>query len=328
MDESNLTSLHQVVLRVEKGDLKSQLQRSRTSINDTDAQGNTALLWAAKYRVKIAELLIQRGASFEIQSIEGETPLVSHAHRDENYWRGCGGSCVVSKLIRYSPTRLGPADLGACRLGSGRINYFPSTRSCTSPTQPRPPHRSRLPIHPTALHLLLGRKSKFYFVAGSLSDLTVDPFGHNIKRYILVILHYTYVLLICTQFILSMGNRPQGARKLYCGSMIIYSVILAHSTCACIYIIIHQFSKSDASLKLGHNLFTNLVVSLASIIGLYFLMSSLYLDPWHIHLHRTIFPASPFLYLYLASLCVLQYTRCIVGKGEDKNEGSYLAKEL
>jgi len=50
----------------------------------------------------------------------------------------------------------------------------------------------------------------FYFVAGSLRDPKVDPFGHNIGNYIFYILKYFCVLLICMQFIISMGNRPQG----------------------------------------------------------------------------------------------------------------------
>src|ERR1700722_8393247 len=59
----------------------------------------------------------------------------------------------------------------------------------------------------------------FYFVAGSLSDPTIDPFGHSVGLYIFAILRYTCVLLICPQFILSMGNRPQGAKRLYMASM-------------------------------------------------------------------------------------------------------------
>ncbi|KAL8804366.1 MAG: hypothetical protein Q9200_005861 [Gallowayella weberi] len=50
----------------------------------------------------------------------------------------------------------------------------------------------------------------FYFVAGSLSDPKLDPFGHRIGLIIFTILRFACVLLICTQFILSMGNRPQG----------------------------------------------------------------------------------------------------------------------
>ena len=50
----------------------------------------------------------------------------------------------------------------------------------------------------------------FYFIAGSLADQRLDPFGHRIGLYIFTILRFACVLLICTQFILSMGNRPQG----------------------------------------------------------------------------------------------------------------------
>lgn len=50
----------------------------------------------------------------------------------------------------------------------------------------------------------------FYFIAGALAAPEVDPFGHNIGKIIFILLRYACVLLICLQFILSMGNRPQG----------------------------------------------------------------------------------------------------------------------
>lgn len=50
----------------------------------------------------------------------------------------------------------------------------------------------------------------FYFVAGSLGDKKNDPFGHHVGQYIFVVLRYACILVICLQFILSMGNRPQG----------------------------------------------------------------------------------------------------------------------
>lgn len=50
----------------------------------------------------------------------------------------------------------------------------------------------------------------FYFIAGSLANPEHDPFGHNMGKYIFYVLRYACVLLICLQFILSMGNRPQG----------------------------------------------------------------------------------------------------------------------
>jgi chitin synthase len=146
----------------------------------------------------------------------------------------------------------------------------------------------------------------FYFVAGSLSDPTVDPFGHSIGLYIFAILRYTCVLLICTQFILSMGNRPQGAKKLYMASMIIYSIIMAYNTFATIYIVVRQLKDPTASIQLGNNVFTNLIVSTAATVGLYFFMSFFYLDPWHM------FTSALQYFLLLPSyICTLQvYAFC------------------
>lgn len=122
----------------------------------------------------------------------------------------------------------------------------------------------------------------FYFIAGGLADPQIDPFGGRAALYIFTILRYVCVLLISTQFILSLGNRPQGAKKMYLASMIIYAVIMAYTSFACVYIVIRQLSNQDnPNMQLGNNVFTNLIVSTVSTIGLYFLMSFLYLDPWH-----------------------------------------------
>ena len=146
----------------------------------------------------------------------------------------------------------------------------------------------------------------FYFVAGGLTDKTVDPFGHNIGTVIFVILRYTCVLLIASQFILSLGNRPQGAKKLYLASMIIYAIIMVYTTFACLYIVIRQLTGNAHGLTIGNNVFTNLVVSLASTVGLYFVMSFLYLDPWHM------FTSSLQYFMLLPSyICTLQvYAFC------------------
>ncbi|KAF2748807.1 glycosyltransferase family 2 protein [Sporormia fimetaria CBS 119925] len=121
----------------------------------------------------------------------------------------------------------------------------------------------------------------FFFIAGSLADPKLDPFGHNIGKYIFYILRYTCVLLICMQFILSMGNRPQGAKKMFLSSMITYCVIMAYTTFASIYIVVKQLKDPKSEKTLGNNVFTNLIISTATTIGLYFLMSFMYLDPWH-----------------------------------------------
>ncbi|KAH7131791.1 chitin synthase 2 [Dendryphion nanum] len=146
----------------------------------------------------------------------------------------------------------------------------------------------------------------FYFIAGSLADPKLDPFGHNIGKYIFYILRYTCVLLICMQFILSMGNRPQGAKKMFLSSMTAYCVIMAYTTFASIYIVVVQLRDPKADKTLGNNVFTNLIVSTATTIGLYFLMSFLYLDPWHM------FTSSAQYFALLPSyICTLQvYAFC------------------
>ncbi|KAH8681637.1 chitin synthase A [Xylariales sp. PMI_506] len=145
----------------------------------------------------------------------------------------------------------------------------------------------------------------FYFIGGGLSDPTVDPFGHNIGKYIFTVLRYICVLLISMQFIISLGNRPQGAKKLYMASMIIYAIIMMYTTFATIYIIVRQFTDGD-TLSLGQNVFTNLIVSFGSTVGLYFVMSFLYVEPWHM------FTSSAQYFMLLPSyICTLQvYAFC------------------
>ncbi|KFY97754.1 hypothetical protein V498_01877 [Pseudogymnoascus sp. VKM F-4517 (FW-2822)] len=144
----------------------------------------------------------------------------------------------------------------------------------------------------------------FYFVAGSLADPKIDPFGHNIGKYIFYILKYVCVLLICTQFILSMGNRPQGAKKLYLSSMVIYAIIMVYTTFATIYIVVRQFTGNTVTL--GNNIFTNVAVSIASTLGLYFFSSFLYLDPWHMFTS-----AAQYFALLPSYICTLQiYAFC------------------
>jgi chitin synthase len=111
------------------------------------------------------------------------------------------------------------------------------------------------------------------------------------------------VLLICTQFILSMGNRPQGfvffspsmsvftnsptsAKRMFMWSMILLFIIMAYNTFCALYVVISSLAGTTkvteyTKIAIGDNLFTNLVVSTASTIGVYLVMSILYFDPWH-----------------------------------------------
>ncbi|KAK0627790.1 glycosyltransferase family 2 protein [Immersiella caudata] len=151
----------------------------------------------------------------------------------------------------------------------------------------------------------------FYFIAGGLTDPTIDPFGNNGARIVFNLFRYVLVLLISSQFILSLGNRPQGARKMYLASMIIYAVIMIYTTFASIWIIVHQLrhkedEEGNNALTMGDNVFTNLIVSMASTIGLYLIMSIMYLDPWHM-----ITSAAQYFVLLPSYICMLQvYAFC------------------
>ncbi|WPG99896.1 chitin synthase a [Acrodontium crateriforme] len=119
----------------------------------------------------------------------------------------------------------------------------------------------------------------FYFIAGSLADPKEDPFGHGIGNFIFIALRYALVLLIMMQFVLSMGNRPQGAKRMFLGSMVTFSVIMIYNVFAAMYIVVTQLMKNGIDPHNG--VFLNMIVSCLSTVGLYFLMSFLYLDPWH-----------------------------------------------
>ncbi|KAL1988570.1 hypothetical protein VTN96DRAFT_8965 [Rasamsonia emersonii] len=146
----------------------------------------------------------------------------------------------------------------------------------------------------------------FYFIAGSLANPEHDPFGHNMGKYIFYVLRYACVLLICLQFILSMGNRPQGAKKMFLFGMIVYGIIMVYTAFATIYLVVTKLFKTGGRLELGRDNFTNVIVSLMSTIGLYFIMSFLYLDPWHM------FTSSAQYFALLPSyICMLQvYAFC------------------
>ncbi|RMY71208.1 hypothetical protein D0864_10702 [Hortaea werneckii] len=163
----------------------------------------------------------------------------------------------------------------------------------------------------------------FYFVAGSLADDKIDPFGHHVGRGIFIFLRYCCVLCIMMQFVLSMGNRPQGAKKMFLWSMVTFSVIMAYTTFASIYIVVIQFT-GGSGVKLSDSLFMNMVVSILSTIGLYFIMSFLYLDPWHM------FTSSAQYFMLLPSyLCTLQvYAFCNAHDVSWGTKGDNIAKDL
>lgn len=92
--------------------------------------------------------------------------------------------------------------------------------------------------------------------------------------------------------------------------MIVYSIIMVYTTFAALYMVVMQLKAREdpksKDLGLGDNVFINIIVSALSTVGLYFLMSFMYLDPWHM------FTSSAQYFALLPSyICTLQvYAFC------------------
>ncbi|ANB12885.1 chitin synthase CHS2 [Sugiyamaella lignohabitans] len=146
----------------------------------------------------------------------------------------------------------------------------------------------------------------FYFVAGSLAGSQPVVIPNNGAEYIFLIFKYILISVIAALFVLSLGNRPQGAHGLFMTCMILLSIVSAFATGCGLYFVIETLRNSGDGVTVGNNVFTTIIVSLASTYGLYALMSFLYFDPWHV------FTSSlQYFFLLPSYVCTLQiYAFC------------------
>ncbi|KAL0092812.1 glycosyltransferase family 2 protein [Phycomyces blakesleeanus] len=133
----------------------------------------------------------------------------------------------------------------------------------------------------------------FYFITKSLANPDVDPFGQGWGARIFDMLRYFYMFLIFLLFICSMGNRPQGSKWLFVGSLIAFSVIMCYMMFASSWVIYKGIQNASETIGWTNSLNTNvglvfentglrnMIVSLAATYGLYFVSSLLYGQPWH-----------------------------------------------
>ncbi|ORY91906.1 chitin synthase 2 [Syncephalastrum racemosum] len=129
----------------------------------------------------------------------------------------------------------------------------------------------------------------FYILTSALAsdDLDPAPFSSQVANVLHTVLNYIYILLIIVQFILALGNRPQGSRWAYTGSMIFFAILMVYMMFATIWITVVgiQTAVDDANgsalAMLGQSTFRNIIVSLLSTYVMYFVASILFLDPWH-----------------------------------------------
>ena len=97
---------------------------------------------------------------------------------------------------------------------------------------------------------------------------------------------YLAVLLSC--FVLSLGNRPQGSRKLYMAMVIFWAIIMAYLTFASILITVvsvqaqlNNNTPFTVQSLFSNTVFTTLMISLLATWVMYLVSSILFFDPWH-----------------------------------------------
>lgn len=115
---------------------------------------------------------------------------------------------------------------------------------------------------------------------------TPGPLG-RVGTILGVVFEFLYLGTLLYCFILSMGNRPQGAKKSYLVMVIFWSVLMVWLTFASIFITVKsiqtevQQKNFSFSTIFNNSTFFGLIVSLASTYVCWFVASVLFFDPWH-----------------------------------------------
>ncbi|ORX96279.1 chitin synthase 2 [Basidiobolus meristosporus CBS 931.73] len=111
-----------------------------------------------------------------------------------------------------------------------------------------------------------------------------DPF-HGYSWIVYPIARQIFLLGIIVQFVLSLGNRPQGSKAVYLLCVFIFAFIMGIMMYTVGFSLYMYFSDPNNVRKLLAHPFAkesmNILIALASTYGLYLVSSILYLDPWH-----------------------------------------------
>ncbi|KAJ2778560.1 hypothetical protein H4R18_004524 [Coemansia javaensis] len=115
-------------------------------------------------------------------------------------------------------------------------------------------------------------------------SLNADPF-HGAGYIVMEVFRELYILALVMQFVLSLGNRPQGTKFIYRFSVLIFSIIMVIITYVAMYSVVytavHTNYKNGIHGLLHDPKFRDIVISMASTYGLYIVASLAYFEPWH-----------------------------------------------
>lgn len=107
-------------------------------------------------------------------------------------------------------------------------------------------------------------------------------------KVLFIVFEWLYIAVLITCFILSLGNRPQGSNKWYMSMVYFWCIIMTYLMFASIFISVRSVQGQIAANK-GFNfadlfrdrIFATLIISLLSTYVMWFLVSIIFLDPWH-----------------------------------------------
>ncbi|KAG0641207.1 chitin synthase-domain-containing protein [Tuber brumale] len=126
----------------------------------------------------------------------------------------------------------------------------------------------------------------FRILTVSLADPTLNfPPGNVLS----IVFEWLYLGTLLTCFVLSLGNTPQGTKKLYMTIVIFWAVLMMYLLFAAIFISVKSVTKEladnggkfSASSIFQNQLFRDLLISLSSTYLLYFVASFMFFEPWH-----------------------------------------------
>jgi chitin synthase len=106
--------------------------------------------------------------------------------------------------------------------------------------------------------------------------------------YLFIAFEWMYIGVLITCFILALGNRPQGSNKWYMSMVYFWCIIMTYLMFASIFITVKSVQsqiKTNDGFSVADifkdQIFFTLVVSLASTYIMWFIVSFIFLDPWH-----------------------------------------------
>lgn len=119
------------------------------------------------------------------------------------------------------------------------------------------------------------------------STLTDPPFSPDTGETLHTVFNYIYIVLIVIQFIMALGNRPQGSKIAYTSSMVFFAILMVYMMFAAIWITVVgvktvvETSGGQFIEMLEQSTFRNIIISLCATYVMYFVSSFMFLDPWH-----------------------------------------------